>query len=98
MIPNINSPNIPNVGMPLKAYCGNIFAFAKCLCDESNEPFMIRGHDQIVGCGKCKRMYQILKVEYDINVQGKFGPNITIGHVGFLPNLPALKPELVAGK
>lgn len=73
--------DVPLVGQSLKAHDGFVMASFTCLCKPGNAPQLIRGTDLAVFCFACRKVFRILKVEFDIT-KGDQVPKVMIGVAG----------------
>jgi hypothetical protein len=78
---------VPIVGLPMTPHFGHVMATYTCRCDPTNSPSMIRGHDIIDMCVRCRALYGIVAVRFDRRA-GQ-GLQVEIGHVGYAPEQPA---------
>jgi hypothetical protein len=80
-IPFPKPTSVPLVGQPLKAHEGFAMATFTCLCRPDNAPQLLRGTDVYGVCLLCRKIYAIVRVEFDRN-HGHKTPMVTVGVVG----------------
>jgi hypothetical protein len=81
----MNTDDANLVGRPLKAHFGVMLVVINCLCKPDNPPMLIRGTDQSVWCGNCRKIYQIINIEYNYIKNKDTGPLVKVGLMGLMP-------------